>query len=80
MIYDETGSMMKGWLPIYDTMHGIRGEVHVLVKVELFSDLNKFRQSSCGVPFFCSKTLFIVVYYNSLFKSMLCDEIRSRSS
>ena len=47
--------MMKGWLPIYDTMHGIRGEVNVLVKVELFSDLNKFRQSSCGVPFFCSE-------------------------
>ncbi len=68
------GAMMAGWLPIYDTMHGIRGEVpkkwrfigsefswlifiqvNVLVKVELFSDLNKFRQSSCGVPFFCSE-------------------------
>ncbi len=46
---------MSGWLPIYDTIHGIRGEVNVMVKVELFSDLNKFRQSSCGVPFFCSK-------------------------
>ena len=44
---------MSGWLPVYDTMHGIRGEVQIIVKVELFSDLNKFRQSSCGVQFFC---------------------------
>ena len=43
---------MQGWLPIYDTIHGIRGEVNVVVKVDLFSDFNKFRQSSCGVQFF----------------------------
>ena len=36
-------------------MHGMRGEVSVIVKVELFSDVNKFRQSSCGVQFFSSK-------------------------
>ena len=30
-------------LQIFDTMHGVRGEVQVQVKVELFSDLNKFR-------------------------------------
>lgn len=34
---------------------GIRGEINVLVKVDLFNDLNRFRQSSCGVKFFCSK-------------------------
>ncbi|XP_046602005.1 uncharacterized protein LOC107220856 isoform X1 [Neodiprion lecontei] len=49
-----TGSVMNGWIPVYDTMHGIRGEVNIIVKVELFSDFNKFRQSSCGVQFFCS--------------------------
>jgi len=48
------GTVMSGWLPIFDTMHGIRGEVNVIIKVELFSDLNKFRQSSCGVQFFCA--------------------------
>jgi len=32
--------------------HGIRGEINVIVKVDLFSDVNKFRQSSCGIPFF----------------------------
>lgn len=46
------GSVMTGWLPVYDTMHGIRGEVNIIVKVELFVDFNKFRQSSCGVTFF----------------------------
>ncbi|KAK3887377.1 hypothetical protein Pmani_012068 [Petrolisthes manimaculis] len=45
-------AVMSGWLPVYDTMHGIRGEVSVVVKVDLFSDFNKFRQSSCGVQFF----------------------------
>lgn len=49
------GSVMTGWIPVYDTMHGIRGEVNIIIKVELFSDFNKFRQSSCGVQFFYCK-------------------------
>ncbi|XP_034253610.1 C2 domain-containing protein 5 isoform X1 [Thrips palmi] len=53
----NSGSVMSGWIPVYDTMHGIRGEVHVIVKVELFSDFNRFRQSSCGVLFFCSPAI-----------------------
>lgn len=48
---DPPGSI-DGWFPIYDTMHGIRGEVNVTVKVDFFVDSNKFRQSSCGVQFF----------------------------
>ena len=47
--------LLSGWLPIFDTMHGVRGEVNVQVKVELFSDLNKFRTSSCGVKFYIGK-------------------------
>ncbi|XP_059489510.1 C2 domain-containing protein 5 isoform X2 [Neocloeon triangulifer] len=43
-----------GWFPVYDTMHGIRGEVQVIVKIELFSDTNKFRDSSHGIKFFCT--------------------------
>lgn len=50
------GSVFSGWLPVYDTMHGIRGEINIIVKVDLFSDVNKFRQSSCGVQFFHCKT------------------------
>ncbi|KAH1023118.1 hypothetical protein HUJ04_012388 [Dendroctonus ponderosae] len=48
---------ISGWIPVYDTMHGIRGEVNVTVKVELFSDFNRFRQSSCGVHFFYSPVI-----------------------
>ncbi|KAI5729779.1 hypothetical protein M8J76_006565 [Diaphorina citri] len=51
------GSVMSGWFPVYDTMHGIRGEVNVIVKVDLFTDFNKFRQSSCGVQFFNSSVI-----------------------
>ncbi|XP_035703705.1 uncharacterized protein LOC110844368 isoform X1 [Folsomia candida] len=51
---DNWGKTISGWLPVYDTMHGLRGEVNLIVKVELFSDLNKYRQSSCGVRFFFS--------------------------
>ncbi|GJQ66805.1 hypothetical protein Trydic_g18573 [Trypoxylus dichotomus] len=50
-------SVLSGWFPVYDTMHGIRGEVNIIVKVELFTDSNKFRQSSCGVQFFCSPAI-----------------------
>lgn len=46
------GTVLSGWIPVFDTMHGIRGEINVIVKVDLFSDVNKFRQSSCGIPFF----------------------------
>lgn len=49
------GTVMSGWIPVFDTMNGIRGEVEILVKVDLFTDLNKFRQSSCGVQFFHCK-------------------------
>ncbi|XP_072761963.1 C2 domain-containing protein 5 [Anoplolepis gracilipes] len=51
------GSVMTGWIPVFDTMHGIRGEVNIIIKVELFSDFNKFRQSSCGVQFFYSPNI-----------------------
>lgn len=43
------------YLYCYCLSLGIRGEINVIVKVELFNDLNRFRQSSCGVKFFCSK-------------------------
>lgn len=69
---------MSGWLPVYDTMHGIRGEVSVVVKVDLFSDFNKFRQSSCGVQFFFSKytiELLTVIFIVSLFTCDKCYEV-----
>ncbi|XP_050039850.1 C2 domain-containing protein 5 [Dermacentor andersoni] len=50
----DVGSTLSGWLPIYDTMHGIRGEVNLVVRIELFNDSNRYRESSCGVRFFYS--------------------------
>uniref|UniRef100_U5EQC8 Putative ca2+-dependent phospholipid-binding protein n=1 Tax=Corethrella appendiculata TaxID=1370023 RepID=U5EQC8_9DIPT len=55
--HTSKGSIMSGWIPIYDTMQGVRGEVHLIVKIDLFSDVNKFRQSSCGVQFFHSPNI-----------------------
>uniref|UniRef100_A0A7N6FLB7 C2 domain-containing protein 5 n=1 Tax=Anabas testudineus TaxID=64144 RepID=A0A7N6FLB7_ANATE len=57
LLCSEAASVISGWLPIYDTIHGIRGEINILVKVELFNDLNRFRQSSCGVKFFCTTAI-----------------------
>ncbi|XP_029008776.1 C2 domain-containing protein 5 isoform X3 [Betta splendens] len=57
LLYSEAASVISGWFPIYDTIHGIRGEINILVKVELFNDLNRFRQSSCGVKFFCTTAI-----------------------
>eukprot|EP01137_Pigoraptor_chileana_P015644 Opistho-2@5274 len=44
--------LIAGWFPIYDTLKGIQGEVNVVVKLQLFSDVNRFRDTSCGVQFF----------------------------
>ncbi|KAM4618436.1 C2 domain-containing protein 5 isoform 1-T1 [Polymixia lowei] len=57
LLCSEAASVISGWFPIYDTIHGIRGEINVLVKVDLFNDLNRFRQSSCGVKFFCTASI-----------------------
>ncbi|XP_060544319.1 C2 domain-containing protein 5 isoform X15 [Pantherophis guttatus] len=57
LLYSEAATVISGWFPIYDTIHGIRGEINVMVKVDLFNDLNRFRQSSCGVKFFCTTSI-----------------------
>ncbi|XP_075066884.1 C2 domain-containing protein 5 isoform X10 [Mixophyes fleayi] len=57
LLYTEAATVISGWFPIYDTIHGIRGEISVVVKVDLFNDLNRFRQSSCGVKFFCTTSI-----------------------
>lgn len=42
----------------FNFISGIRGELNFIVKVDLFSDFNRFRQSSCGVQLFCCKYCF----------------------
>ncbi|BFZ04098.1 hypothetical protein BsWGS_07137 [Bradybaena similaris] len=57
LLTHETPNIISGWFPIYDTMQGLRGELNIQVRVELFSDFNKFRQSSCGIQFFCTSAV-----------------------
>ena len=46
---DSPLTSMSGWYPIFDTLHGIRGAVHVVVKVEV---LKAQHSSSLAVQFF----------------------------
>uniref|UniRef100_UPI00358E4398 C2 domain-containing protein 5 isoform X2 n=1 Tax=Myxine glutinosa TaxID=7769 RepID=UPI00358E4398 len=52
LLTNEAAHVISGWFLIFDTIHGIRGEINITIKVDLFNDLNRFRQSSCGVKFF----------------------------
>jgi hypothetical protein len=38
-------------------MHGIRGEIQIHAKIELFNDLNEYRKSSSGIKFFSSSRI-----------------------
>lgn len=42
---------------------GIRGEIYLIVRVEIFTDAAKYKQSSCGVDFFSCKNEFFFVLY-----------------
>ncbi|XP_072046150.1 C2 domain-containing protein 5-like [Amphiura filiformis] len=54
LLWKDGVTEISGWMPIYDTMHGMRGEINIVVKVDLFEDVSRFRQSSVGVQFFNS--------------------------
>ena len=72
-----SGNILSGWFPIFDTIHGVRGEVNIQVKVELFYDHNKFRQSSCGVPFFFSPSVpegYEAQYVNGFVEELVVND------
>ncbi|KAL5112307.1 hypothetical protein TcWFU_006386 [Taenia crassiceps] len=48
---------LNGWFPLYDTMHGIRGEINLAVRVDLFPEACRLRFSSLGVRFFFSSSI-----------------------
>ncbi len=54
-------------------MHGIRGEIKIQAKVEIFNDCNEYRKSSCGVQFFCSiyKNVLIPIFLKIIFSAMI---------
>lgn len=49
-------SQISGWFPIFDTLQGIRGEINISVKIQLF-DMNPFKDSSVGIQFFSIDSL-----------------------
>ncbi|RHY28073.1 hypothetical protein DYB32_006283 [Aphanomyces invadans] len=53
----KEGSSVQGWYPIYDTLLGVRGELHLVIRLHYFGDINPFRESSAGVQFFSLSTL-----------------------
>jgi hypothetical protein len=48
---------ISGYFPLYDSFHGIRGHLHVSIKLNFFHDNNPFKDSSAGVQFFSVSTL-----------------------
>ncbi|ETE61540.1 hypothetical protein L345_12706, partial [Ophiophagus hannah] len=55
--YSANDAIGKVYIDIDPLLYSIRGEINVMVKVDLFNDLNRFRQSSCGVKFFCTTSI-----------------------
>ncbi|PRP78644.1 C2 calcium-dependent membrane targeting domain-containing protein, partial [Planoprotostelium fungivorum] len=53
-LLNKSGGQIAGWFPIFDTLRGIRGDLNIVVKVELFGDVNEFREASTGVQFIAS--------------------------
>jgi hypothetical protein len=46
---------IQGWFPIFDTLRGARGQLHVKVKISFFSNASETRtDTSAGVRFFSS--------------------------
>ncbi|KAL5962088.1 C2 domain-containing protein 5 [Taenia solium] len=52
LLQTEQKRTLHGWFPLYDTMHGIRGEINLAVRVDLFPEACRQRLSSLGVRFF----------------------------
>ncbi|KRZ13857.1 C2 domain-containing protein 5 [Trichinella zimbabwensis] len=48
---------ISGWFPIYDTMNGVRGEIYVVIGIELFADINRFRKSSFNINVFATSAI-----------------------
>ena len=54
--------VIQGWFPLYDTLRGVRGQLHLIVKLQYIGDDNPFRDSSAGVLFFSASTLATSAY------------------
>ncbi|KAI9103092.1 hypothetical protein DFS34DRAFT_351995 [Phlyctochytrium arcticum] len=48
----DSMAQISGWIPIFDTLRGVRGELNVQVRLQFFGDVNPFKDSSAGVQFY----------------------------
>jgi hypothetical protein len=51
-LLDEHSGEIDGWFPIFHTHRGVRGHLHLSVKLAFFGDANPLKMSAAGVPFF----------------------------
>lgn len=54
LLHTDTQGRIAGWFPIYDTLRGIRGSLHLVVKMQFFGNVNELRNESAGLHFFTS--------------------------
>eukprot|EP01038_Epipyxis_sp_PR26KG_P009930 gene9930-13358_t len=59
----EKDLIIHGWLPLFDTLRGVRGALLVSVKLQFIGNENAFRDSSAGVQFFSASTLSTKCFY-----------------
>jgi uncharacterized protein YbjQ (UPF0145 family) len=57
LLSKELSGQLAGWFPIYDTLRGVRGELHVQVRLQFFGDVNPFKDSSAGLKFLSAACL-----------------------
>ncbi|KAJ3174916.1 hypothetical protein HDU87_006582 [Geranomyces variabilis] len=53
----DSKTQIAGWIPIFDTLRGARGELNVQVRLQFFGDVNPFKDSSAGVQFYTMTSL-----------------------
>uniref|UniRef100_A0A671KI32 C2 domain-containing protein 5-like n=1 Tax=Sinocyclocheilus anshuiensis TaxID=1608454 RepID=A0A671KI32_9TELE len=49
LLCSEAATVISGWLPIYDTIHGVCPQANLVCNIK--------EQSSCGVKFFCTTSI-----------------------
>jgi hypothetical protein len=54
LLLADSAGQIAGWFPIFDTLRGICGTLHVAVKMQFLSNWNQFRDDSAGLLIFAS--------------------------
>ncbi|KAL9647033.1 hypothetical protein ABK040_016508 [Willaertia magna] len=55
----------SGWIPIFDSIRGICGELKISIKIDFLQNLNPFTSSASEVQFFSNPSPKCLFYYNN---------------